>query len=91
MDRLYDPLTLKPIVDIDVEQLLEANRLLETEKENLLKEIEQLKNKLSSKILLVEDGSVDIDKLEEDGFYCIVYRSGSNPPQWLNRGDNENE
>ena len=91
MDRFYDPLTLKPRADIDVEQLLKANRLLEAEKENLLKEIEQLKNKLSSKILLVEDGSVDVDQLEEDGFYCIVYRNGSNPPQWLNRGDNENE
>lgn len=91
MDRFYDPLTLKPIVDIDVEQLLKANRLLEAQKENLLKEIEQLKNKLAGKILLVEDGSVDVDQLEKDGFYCIVYRSGSNPPQWLNRGDNENE
>lgn len=33
--------------------------------------------------LLVEDGSVDIDKLEEDGFYVINYRSGSKPPMWL--------
>ena len=31
-------------------------------------------------ILLVEDGSVDIDKLEADGFYVIVYRQGSTPP-----------
>lgn len=36
-----------------------------------------------NKILLVEDGSVDIDKLEEDGFYVIVYRQGANPPMWL--------
>lgn len=34
-------------------------------------------------ILLVEDGSVDIDKLEQDGFYVIVYRNGSQPPMWL--------
>ena len=35
------------------------------------------------RILLVEDGSVDIDKLEEDGWYVIVYRQGSNPPTFL--------
>lgn len=34
-------------------------------------------------ILLVEDGSVDIDQLEQDGFYVIVYRNGSQPPMWL--------
>lgn len=34
-------------------------------------------------ILLVEDGSVDIDKLEEDGFYVIPYRQGSEPPKFL--------
>ena len=31
-------------------------------------------------ILLVEDGSVDIEKLKKDGFYCIVYRQGAKPP-----------
>ena len=35
------------------------------------------------KILLVEDGSVDVDKLEQDGFYCIVYRQGANKPELL--------
>lgn len=34
-------------------------------------------------ILLVEDGSVDIDKLEKDGFYVIVYRQGSRLPEFL--------
>ena len=34
-------------------------------------------------ILLVEDGSVDIDKLEQDGFYVIVYRKGAIPPMRL--------
>jgi hypothetical protein len=34
-------------------------------------------------ILLVEDGSVDIDQLEEYGFYVIVYRQGATPPMWL--------
>lgn len=35
------------------------------------------------KVLIVEDGSVDIDKLEEDGFYVIVYRQGAKPPIFL--------
>lgn len=37
----------------------------------------------NKRVLLVEDGSVDIDKLEEDGFYVIVYRQGGNKPEWL--------
>ena len=40
------------------------------------------------KILLVEDGSVDTDKLEEDGFYVIIYRQGSTPPMWLKSNGN---
>lgn len=37
-----------------------------------------------SRILLVEDGSVDIDHIEEDlGIDCIIYRSGANKPEWL--------
>lgn len=38
---------------------------------------------LLEKILLVEDGSVNIEKLERDGFYVIVYRQGARPPMWL--------
>jgi hypothetical protein len=34
-------------------------------------------------ILLVEDGSVDIDRLEEDGFYVICYRQDSTPPVFI--------
>lgn len=38
----------------------------------------------AGRILLVEDGSVDIDKLEDDlGITYIVYRQGSNKPEWL--------
>ena len=37
----------------------------------------------NKKILLVEDGSVDVEKLEKDGFYCIVYRQGTNKPELL--------
>ena len=67
--------------------------LMESSKEKLAQTVEYLEyenrnlkiiNKISGdKILLVEDGSVDIDKLEEDGFYVIVYRQGANPPMWL--------
>lgn len=35
------------------------------------------------KILIVEDGSVDEDKLEERGYEIITYRQGSCPPAWL--------
>ena len=35
---------------------------------------------VDKKILLVEDGSVDVEKLEASGFYCIVYRQGAEPP-----------
>ena len=58
--------------------------------EELLKENERLKHEnrmletiLQGKVLLVEDGSVDIDRLEEDGFYVIPYRQSSTPPKWL--------
>lgn len=40
-------------------------------------------NRLSTGVIVVEDGSVDIDKLTEDGFTSgkvIVYRQGSVPP-----------
>lgn len=40
------------------------------------------------KILLVEDGSVDIDDLEDwcgrQDIKLIVYRNGANKPEWLN-------
>lgn len=37
----------------------------------------------TDRILLVEEGSVDIDKIEELGITCIAYRQGSNKPEWL--------
>ena len=47
-------------------------------------------NRLSMGILKVEDGSVDIDNLEDEGLCpgkIIVYRQGSNPPTFLNEGE----
>lgn len=35
---------------------------------------------VGKKILMVEDGSVDVEKLEKKGFYCIIYRQGATPP-----------
>ena len=52
-----------------------------------LKDIE--KDAMKVNPLLVEDGSVDIDKLEEDGFYVIPYRQGSRPPMWLNKKNSD--
>lgn len=52
--------------------------------ELIQKEISNLKNR---KYLIVEDGSVDVDKLEEelllDNIKLIVYRQGTNKPQFL--------
>ena len=35
------------------------------------------------KILLIEDGSIDTDRLEKIGIPYIVYRQGSKPPRFL--------
>lgn len=56
---------------------------LEEENEKLKKEIDRLNSIIKGRPLVVEDGSVDIDKLEEDGFYVIVYRQGAKPPVFL--------
>lgn len=61
---------------IDIDKVLKRNEELEEENK-------KLKKLLNNKILLAEDGSVDVDKLEEDGFYVIVYRQGAKPPMWL--------
>ena len=61
---------------IDVDKVIERNEELEEENK-------KLKKLLNNKILLAEDGSVDVDKLEDDGFYVIVYRQGAKPPMWL--------
>ena len=61
---------------IDVDKVIERNEELEEENK-------KLKKLLNNKILLAEDGSVDVDKLEEDGFYVIVYRQGAKRPMWL--------
>ena len=61
---------------IDVDKVLKRNEELEEENK-------KLKKLLNNKILLAEDGSVDVDKLEQDGFYVIIYRQGAKPPMWL--------
>ena len=38
---------------------------------------------LKGKILLIEDGSIDIDRLEKIGIPYIVYRQGSKTPRFL--------
>ena len=46
-------------------------------------------NRLTAGVVLAEDGSVDVDELDENGISpgkVIVYRQGCNPPQMLNFG-----
>ena len=58
------------------------NMMIENDK--LRRENFALKEKLTKRIILVEDGSVDVDKIEKDlGVYCIVYRQGADRPKWL--------
>lgn len=44
------------------------------------------------KILCIEDGSVDIDKIEQEGLQdgkILVYRQGARPPFVLDMGDTD--
>ena len=42
------------------------------------------KTRSTNRILLVEDGSVDVDHIENElGIPCIVYRQGAKLPTWL--------
>jgi hypothetical protein len=46
-------------------------------------------NRLSAGVLAVEDGSVDIENLEEDGLSpgkVVIYRQGSTPPRIMHAG-----
>jgi len=50
--------------------------------------------RLASGVLAVEDGSVDIDLIEEEGIApgkIIVYRNGSTPPAFINPGSIPND
>jgi regulator of replication initiation timing len=60
----------------DIDTVIKANERLKLEND-------KFRILLSNKILLVEDGSVNTDKLEKDGFYVICYRHGSRAPMWL--------
>lgn len=51
-------------------------------------------NRIAAGVLAVEDGSTDIDTLEEEGLSpgkVITYRQGSAPPQLLNAGNVPND
>ena len=72
----FNNLTQEFEPEIDVNKVLKRNEELEEENN-------KLKKLLNNKILLAEYGSVDVDKLEEEGFYVIVYRQGAKPPMWL--------
>ena len=80
-----DQQTLMPRITMD--GVMQRCRELEAENDKLKDEVARLNILLSNKILVVEDGSVDIDRLEEDGFYVIGYRQGARPPMWLDKGE----
>ena len=65
-------------------QLIESEKRIEDLEVELSneKQRKELVPKLNKPILLVEDGSVDVDRLEE-GFYVITYRQGANKPEFL--------
>ena len=49
----------------------------------------ELLSRLAAGVLVVEDGSVDIDNLEEEGLApgkLLVYRNGSTPPRFMDDG-----
>ena len=51
-------------------------------------------NRIAMGVLAVEDGSVDIDNLEEEGLSpgkVLVYRQGSNPPKMMDMGNVPND
>lgn len=51
-------------------------------------------NRMAMGILMVEDGSVDVDSLQEEGLApgkVVIYRQGSNVPVMLNMGGVPNE
>lgn len=82
-------------IDIDIEFFSKVyNKLYEMENDierivatsgNIANAAEETKIIDKSKILLVEDGSVDVEKLEQDGFYVIIYRQNSRKPEWLDK------
>ena len=54
----------------------------------------ELLTRLAAGVLVVEDGSIDVDALEEDGLSpgkLLVYRNGSTPPRFMDEGDIPNE
>ena len=77
----YEKNCLESTIDID---------LVIGKNEELKKENEKLRAILGGKVLIVEDGSVNIKQLEEDGFYVIPYRQGAKPPMWITHQHEDN-
>ena len=87
IERLKDFIGCKGCVDVikksNENQTQLAIQELEGVEQNKKYEYIAIPNE---KILLVEDGSVDVDYIEEDlGIKCIVYRQGANKPEWLEK------
>lgn len=69
-----------------------GDKIFYTPKE-FCEEVEWVDNKtnkscVNNRVLLVEDGSVDVNYIEDElGIKCIVYRQGANKPEWLEIGE----
>lgn len=74
-------------IDMRCTRLSEDPQDVNRANKRLVIENERLRAIVHGRVLVVEDGSVDIDKLEEDGFYVIPYRQGSAFPKWLEAKD----
>lgn len=58
--------------------------VVEEETSSTISKTETVQTRTAEKFLLVEDGSVDIDQIQDDfGINCIVYRQGAKKPEWL--------
>lgn len=72
-------------------------KLMENPKEKLAQTVEYLEDVnrvlkiqqslMKKPIMAVEEGSVDIEKLENDGFYVIVYKQKAMAPLLLSLGN----
>ena len=91
---VYDAFKMNYDGKIDYATKVSENMLIPVRPENceVIDEVESAtpeakSTNVTDRILMVEDGSVDMDGLEEycedKGIYVLVYRQGANKPEFL--------